>query len=169
MKSVKKVSVALLALLLSLSLLALMGCGGGAAPAASSGTESSGTAASGTESSGSASSGSASSGASAGAAIDQTWQGAWYSKSEIVPPEQETDQYDVEIAADGSFVLNDSGKELYSGTIEVTNEPEDGYGDATVDGKTVKVQLVSAQGIYKFIFNAGDDWDKSMKKIVFQR
>jgi hypothetical protein len=29
------------------------------------------------------------------------------------------------------------------------------------------LQLVNAQGAYKLIFNAGDDWDKSLKKIVF--
>jgi hypothetical protein len=107
--------------------------------------------------------------APAGAEIPTEWQGAWYSKSEIVPPEQETDQYSIEIDADGSFVLKDGDADLYTGVLKVTDEPEAGWGEATVDGKTLAIQLVNAQGIYKFIFNAGDEWDKDFKKIVFQR
>jgi hypothetical protein len=108
-------------------------------------------------------------GTTASTTIAEEWEGTWYSKSEILPPEQETDQYSLEVAADGSFSLKDGDAELYKGSIEVTDQPEPGWGEAKVSGKTIKVQLVNAQGVYKLIFNAGDDWNKDLKKIVFMR
>ena len=101
--------------------------------------------------------------------ISREWQGSWFSKSEILPPEVETDAYELIIAADGSFVLNENGTQLYTGIITDTNEPDVNWGDATIDRKTIKVQLVNAQGIYKLVFNAGDDWNPAFKKIIFQR
>jgi hypothetical protein len=102
-------------------------------------------------------------------AVPAEYQGSWYSKSEILPPEQETEQYSLNIEADGSFSLLDGEAELYKGTIKITDKPEAGWGEVSIDGKTVAIQLVNAQGVYKFIFNAGDDWNKDLKKIVFQR
>ncbi|MDR1015005.1 MAG: hypothetical protein LBL86_08545 [Coriobacteriales bacterium] len=103
------------------------------------------------------------------ASVSEEVQGMWFSKSEILPPEQETDQYSLEVAADGSFVVLDGEAELYTGTLEITDQPEAGWGDAEIDGKAIAVQLVNAQGVYKLIINAGDDWDKDLKKIVFMR
>jgi hypothetical protein len=104
--------------------------------------------------------------------VSEEVQGMWFSKSEILPPEQETDQYSLEIAADGSFVLKDGDSELYTGTLKITDTPETGWGEAVIDGETIATQLVNAQGVYKLILNAsaeGEDWNKDFKKIVFMR
>jgi hypothetical protein len=163
--SFKKLCVFGLVAVFALSL-ALMGC---SSPAASSTTEADKTPATNAPATNAPAAETPATNTPAAATIAAEWQGAWYSKSEIVPPEVETDQYSVEVAADGSFVLMDGDAELYTGTFKVTDDPEPGWGVATIDGKTLGIQLVNAQGIYKLIFNAGDDWDKSFKKVVFQR
>jgi hypothetical protein len=174
-RTAKRLLFVTLACVLALGL-GLWGCSSpsdDSGDSATTGTDNSGTANSGSNNSGSNSgtnSGDTNSGGSASAeAIPVEYQGSWYSKSEIIPPEQETDQYELSVNADGSFALIDSGAALYDGTLKITDKPETGWGEATVDGKAVPIQLVNAQGIYKFIFNAGDDYDKSLKKIVFQR
>ena len=172
-KSVKRIAAAfILALALAMSL-ALVGCSSGSGGSSgSSGSGSSSTpATSGGSTSGSNSGSSSGSGSSSSAAteIAKEWQGSWFSVSEILPPEEATDKYEIIVSADGSFVLNENDKQVYTGTLVITNVPDTNWGEATINGKTIKVQLVNAQGIYKFIFNAGDDWNKDLKKIIFQR
>jgi hypothetical protein len=177
----KKLWFVVLACVLALGL-GLLGCsspsstGGDSGGSATTGDSSStggdngGSATTGGDNGGAATTGGdSSSDSTAAEAVPVEYQGSWYSKSEILPPEQETDQYELTVNADGSFALTDGGAALYAGTLKITDKPEAGWGEAAVDGKTVAIQLVNAQGIYKFIFNAGDDYDKDLKKIVFQR
>ena len=107
--------------------------------------------------------------APAAAKVPQEWQGAWRSESEVLPPETYTRQYELNIEANGSFTLTESDAVLYTGIIDITNQPSDGWADATLDGKTIKLQLVNNEGTFELTFNAEDNWDQSLKRIIFQR
>jgi hypothetical protein len=167
-KVCKKMSVlfVLLAMVLSMT---LVGCAANT-PSTSDSNSNSGTTSTGTgTTSGSGTTSTATTNTSTATTItDKTWLGDWTSSSEIVPPETPTQQYTLTTNADGTFTIADSGKELYKGTFTDTNaEKGTGWGTATISGTTINLQLVNAQGAYKLIFNAGDDYDKSIKKIVF--
>jgi hypothetical protein len=167
----KKLSVLAFVLVLALSL-ALTGCSS-PAPASSDSSGSSdtdtGSGSSATASSGASQSSGSGSGSTATVKLDSIWLGDWTSQNEISAPDyamaEQKDNTDCKltIEEDGSWVFTENGTEKYSGVatpFETTYyQGETGTEETdlktTVDGKTVYLRLVNAQGINKLIWNCG--------------
>jgi len=110
--------------------------------------------------------------------IPGSWLGTWNSISEVDPPSIDPSaetaapgKYTLEIQADGTFSIAEGGTTLYSGALIVDNNPDENWGNATIDGQSVKVRAVATQGVLQIIFNAGNqsiEPNPDFKMITFQ-